>query len=149
MTAATSYQTKMHLFSTSKLMSVLNQSISKVYSEHDWMEAQIMGTWNPKIIFGASAETLRNSVLLLLHIWHQEKPHSWLCCQKSSLLGQKKHTPVNCTKISQLMTSLQGKKDLEDTQEGMCPKSNTQEQGPEAEIFDRHNLLWRKFRKQS
>lgn len=77
MTTVTSYQTKMHLFSTSKLMSILNQSSSKVYSEYDQIEAQIMETWNPKIIFGASAITLHNSALLLLHIWHHKKT-PWL-----------------------------------------------------------------------
>lgn len=58
-------------------MSILNQSSSKVYSERDWIEAQIIETWNPKIIFGASVKTLHNSVFLLLHIWHHKKT-SWL-----------------------------------------------------------------------
>lgn len=63
----------MDLFSTSKIMTILNQSNSKVYSKYDWIEAQIMIIWNAKIILGASAKTLRNSVFLLLHIWHHKK----------------------------------------------------------------------------
>lgn len=43
------------------------------------------------------------------------------------------------------MTSTAGKKGLGTHTRGMCPKSYTREQGLEAEIFDRHNLLWQKF----
>lgn len=123
------------------VMSILNQSSS------DWIEAQIMETWNPKIISGASAKILCNLVLLLLHIWHHKKTHGWLCCWKSSLLVQKKHIPVNCTIISQLMTCTAGKKGFGTHTRGVWNYILELHTGwgLEAEIFHRLNLLWRKF----
>lgn len=135
-------------FSTFKKMLILNESKSKVYSEHHWIEAQIIKTMGCKNHFQRFRKKSYVNHYFLYYIFNIIKRTWPTILPAIKFACASKHIPIYYTTNSQRMTCTAGQKVLGSPTKTMHLRCYIHyEQGPEDEVFKRHSLLWKSLQK--